>query len=77
MNKTYPCKDLMIAACILSKDIPLIETIKNDNFLTFIFDDYEKCREIENNWWNGTVTVIGPRYAESIKRLKNLLFTKL
>jgi hypothetical protein len=67
----------MIAASILSKDVPLLEATKQDRYLVFIFDDYRKCKELEELWWQGTLSVEAPKYAASIKRLKSLVYSKL
>ena len=75
-QNTYPTKDLMIAACILAKGIPLIDYTTNGEYLTFIFDNKELCDQIEKDWWAGTGIVVASKYAEAIKRLKNLVYSK-
>lgn len=67
----------MIAASILSKDVPLVDAQKQGDYLVFIFDDYTKCKKLEELWWKGTLSVEAPKYAASIKRLKSLVYSKL
>lgn len=77
ITNTFPTKDLMIAACIAASDITLIDYKREENYLTFIFDEQEKCKQIEREWFAGTLTINARRFASAIKDLKSLVFSKL
>lgn len=76
MNDTYQCKDLMLAAALLTCDVPLLGLESQGRYFTFVFDSPEKCRQIEQQWWAGKLMVSATKYAEAIKRLKNLVYSK-
>lgn len=76
---SYQSKDLMFSAAVLAEGIPLINAVTNseDGYLTFVFDDFERCSDLERKWWSGSLTVNATRYAEAIKRLKNLVYSEM
>lgn len=75
--KTFKTHDLNIATAIMSFNIPLVGRDKvNGKFLEFEFDNCERCVEIEKEWYMGTLEVNAVKYAESLKRLKNLIHSE-
>lgn len=76
MKNTYQCKDLMLAAALLACDVPLLGLESHGRYFTFVFTNLYQCKEIERKWWSGNLMVPATKYAESIKRLKNLIYSK-
>lgn len=76
MNNKYECKDLMLAAALLALDVPLVGLEPRDRYYNFVFDDYRRGKEIELMWWAGKLTVSATKYADSIKRLKSLIYSQ-
>jgi len=74
METTFECKDLMVTAALLSHGVALKGSRDNNRFVTFIFEDPKKCREIEKQWWQGTLKVTGPRFADAIKHCKSIIY---
>lgn len=73
-EKMFECKDLMIAAALLSCGVELGNTRNNGDFITFVFEDPKRCQEIERQWWQGTLKVIAPRFADAIKHCKSIIY---
>ncbi len=74
MEKTFECKDLMISAALLSRGVGLKDTKNTGGFVTFVFEDPKRCRKIEKQWWQGTLKVTAPRFADAIKRCKSIIY---
>jgi len=74
IEETYECHDLMIAAALLSRGITLRNTKNSGRFITFIFENPKECREIEEQWWRGTLEVTAPRFADAIKHCKAIIY---
>ena len=75
-KNTFRCKDLMISAAFIACDVPLLNLEYRGHFFDFIFDDPARCKDIERQWWLGNLRVYATKYAEAIKRLKNLVYAK-
>jgi len=75
-EELYRCKDLMRSAALLALGIPLSGLNSRGRFYDFLFEDPEKCRVIEQEWWRGTLQVNAVKYADSIKRLKNMVYAR-
>lgn len=76
-SQTYRSKDLMLSAALLAKGFPLMGTENEGTHVVFLFDDFSKAKDIEQEWWSGSLIVNALKYSESIKRLKNLVHAKL
>lgn len=74
---SYTTKDLQIASCIMSEDIPLVDWEKTEmGYVLFSFDDKERCEKIEKEWFAGTLIVNAKRYADSVRTLKSIVFRR-
>jgi len=76
-DKTYRSKDLMLSAALLATGLPLKDTENEGSHVVFLFDDFSRAENIEQEWWSGSLTVNAIKYSESIKRLKSLVHAKL
>lgn len=76
MKDHYQSKDLMLSAALLAKGIPLLDTKDSGGYLIFYFGESDECQKLERKWWSGELLVSAPRYAESLKRLKNLIYAR-
>ncbi len=78
VKDTYQSKDLMFSAALLAEGVPLFgaRTDDGNSFVTFVFDDRKKCDDIEKQWWAGKLKVNAQHYADSVKRLKNLIHSR-
>lgn len=81
MKKTieipYETHDLYLASYLLTVGIPMANASRkgphNSRTVTFEFGDPERCRTLSRAWLMGTDEhVQASKYAESVKRLKNL-----
>ncbi len=66
----------MLAAAFLARNVSLLGLEPHGRYFNFIFDDSEHRKEIEQQWWSGTLNVKAVKYADAIKRLKNLIYSK-
>lgn len=71
----YRTTDLFLGAALLSSGISFVKTEVGDNpnYLTFVFEEKEKCAALEKKWWSGLLFVSGLRFAEANKHLKRIL----
>lgn len=75
-NSNYESRDLMMTAAFISEGIPLLGTKTRDDYIVFVLGDAKGCQEMEQRWWSGQLTVIAHRYAEVIRHLKSLIYSK-
>ena len=71
----YRTTDIFFASALLSSGVSFIgtEVGDNPNYLTFVFDEEDRCKGLEKKWWSGLLFVSGLRYAEANKHLKRVL----
>ncbi len=75
-KELYRCKDLMRAAALLALGVPLSGLNSRGRFYDFLFEDSKRCESIEQSWWRGDLEVNAVKYADSVKRLKNMVFSR-
>ncbi|MBU1091886.1 hypothetical protein KKA27_03445 [Patescibacteria group bacterium] len=75
-SEEYYTKDLMFAGALLALGIPLIATRNTDDYLVFAFGTPKEAEQAEREWWAGTLFVNATKYAEAVKRLKNLVYSR-
>jgi len=76
MSDTYETKNLMFCAVCLSEGVPLLDTLVDGDYLTFVLGDYERCSKLEQKWWAGNLVVNATDYSAAIKRLKSLVHSQ-
>ena len=76
MQDHYQSKDLMLSAALLAKGVPLLDAKDSGGYLIFYFGEPDECQKIEREWWLGELLVSAPKYAEAIKRLKGLIYSR-
>ncbi len=76
-NQAYRTKDLSISAVLLIKKIKLVGTERLGGICWFIFTEKARCEDLSNQYLFGEVLVNAREYEEMIKRLKNIIFSKI
>lgn len=71
----FRTKDLAESAIIFLLGQQLIDIEKINGICWFIFDNYQKCKEISNNFWFGKCLVNAKDYYDTINKLKNRIFS--
>ncbi len=76
--KVYRTKDLYEAACLYALDCKLVEVASaTGKVFWFCFDSEDGVREASQKYWSGEVRVSAKKYADAIRTLKDLIFSKL
>ncbi|OGD95519.1 hypothetical protein A3F57_03235 [Candidatus Roizmanbacteria bacterium RIFCSPHIGHO2_12_FULL_36_11] len=76
MKNTFETKDLYLASLFYAKGIKLSDIRRDGRECFFIFNDQEKCNEIEKHYWSKEETVNAKEYTDAVKTLKGLLFIR-
>lgn len=65
-------RDLYLAAFLLVSNLLIveIEPDKSEDYLWFIIENYERCKELEKNYWDQKALVEPLVYINAIKTLK-------
>ena len=79
MSKPFKTRDIYLASLLYAqgKKYLSMEKAKDANgkeISFFIFEDYEKCTEIEKAYFNYQEMVIAKKFVDSFKTMKNVLF---
>lgn len=69
-------KDLSEAAAMLCKKVILLRLEQEQNFYWFVFQDKEFCEQLSNAYWTGELQVSAKVYADSLKSLKERVFSR-
>jgi hypothetical protein len=72
----YLTKDLQLAGFIYCKGVPLsdVQIDNSKKFAWFVFENQEKCRELEKVYWDKKGKVEVTSYLSSLNFLKQRLF---
>lgn len=73
--KHYKVKDLYCASFILAKGQELVRVDRVSGVCWFVFADSDQCERIANTFWSGKGMCYGLTYANSIKNLKDRIFS--
>lgn len=75
MNE-YKTKDIFEAAWIYSQEITLLELEENGDYFWFVFKNKDTCEKLSSDYW--TQKSIGniKQFVNSLKTLKDLIFSK-
>lgn len=74
-NSTYRTKELSESAALLTLGQKIIDVEKIDRICWFVFDDFDTCQKIVNQFWYDRCPVDAKTYYDSITRLKNRIFS--
>lgn len=77
MQDKYKTKDLGEAGALLCKAVVLLELRENGGVVWFIFSSPSMCKEISNKYFFGELLVNAREYNESLRILKNRIFSKV
>ena len=76
MENNYCTKDLSEAALLYVNHFKLLKLVKEKNFYWFVFADATKAEELSVLFWSREVRVNAKAYAEAIRCLKEMIFSK-
>ena len=69
-------KDLSEAAAILCNQVELLRLEKEQNFYWFVFRNKILCEQLSSAFWRGELQVSSKTYADSLKSLKERIFSR-
>jgi len=72
----YFCKDLMESSALLCTGAKLLRLEATSTFCWFVFADKKRCEELSNHYWSGDLQTSAKAYADSIRSLKDRLFSR-
>lgn len=76
MGKVYRTKDLAEASALILKKQPLIRIDREGNICWFVFNNYDVCLELSNQFFFGELLVNARELHEAMARLKNRIFAR-
>jgi Domain of unknown function (DUF5659) len=71
--KAFLTKDFYLAAFLVSKDIRMLDYVKEDVLTLFRFPDTEKLQQLVRDFYAGNTVVETMRYGMSLKALKSII----
>lgn len=74
-NDIYSTKDLPEASAIYCRGQKFLRLEKEDNHFLFLFQDAKTCQKLANAFLNRELTVDAKTYAESLRTLKDKIFS--
>lgn len=75
MKNQYRTKELSEAAALLTKGQQIVDIERQGRICWFIFNNKELCEDLANKFFFSDLSVNARDYFESVKRLKNRIFT--
>lgn len=72
----YFTKDLSEAAAILCSGAKLLRLEQEQNFYWFVLANKSLCEQLSNSYWTGELQVSAKSYADSLKSLKERVFSR-
>ena len=72
----YVTKDLSEAASLVCKGAKLLRLQQESDFFWFVFQNKSSCEELSNAYWNGELQVSAKSYSNTLKELKDRLFSR-
>ena len=71
--KAFLTKDFYLAAFLLSKDIRMLDYVKEDVLTLFRFPDTDKLQQLVRDFYAGNSVVETMKYGMSLKALKAII----
>ena len=72
----YQTKDLYESALLAACNLKLLRLVKETDFYWFVFENKTRAEELSSKFWQGEALVNAKAYAESIRGLKNRIFSR-
>lgn len=76
MQKIYKTKDLAEAAALILQKQKLVSIEREASICWFIFNSYDTCLELSNQFFFGELLVNAREFHEAMGRLKNRIFAR-
>lgn len=76
MDTRFKTRDLYESAALYSLNAVLITLEKEDRQYHFVFEDFQKCKELSDQYWRGSLRVNAKVYADAIRTLKDRIFAQ-
>ena len=70
---TYRVKDIGLAAALITAGQKLIEVLRESKICWFLFENGDKCAELDRKYWFGELLVNARSYKQSLDQLKNIV----
>src|ERR1039458_7001725 len=71
--KAFLTKDFYLAAFLVSKDIRMLDYVKEDELTLFRFPDTDKLQQLVRDFYAGNSVVETMKYGMSLKALKSII----
>jgi hypothetical protein len=71
---TYSTKDLYEAAYLYALDCQLLRLDKVGTSFFFVFQPFDKCEQLRNEYWSKSGLAVPKLYADAIRALKERIF---
>ena len=75
-NNEYKTKDLHEASFLYAKGKKLLRLEGGDREFWFVFEDLESCEILSNSYWSREATIVAKELIDSIRTLKDMIFSK-
>ena len=75
MNNTYKTKDIGLASALISIGQKLIEVSREGKICWFLFEDLDKCIDLDKKYWFGELLINAKTYKQSLDQLKSIVHT--
>lgn len=72
----YRTKDFGEASALYCESLELVRLDKGEGFYWFIFNNFGKCTELSSKYWMGELLVNAKKYKDSMRDLKERLFSR-
>lgn len=75
-DNIYKTKDIFEASWIYSRDIPLLWLEPDGKYFWFVFENKDLVEPIASQYWSQKATGNIKQFVNSLKTLKDLVFSK-
>ena len=76
MKNCFRTKDLAEASFLYASGKRLMESIRDDGKVWFLFQDKPSCEELVSSYWRKEASVNAKEFSDAIRTLKDLIFNK-
>lgn len=74
-EKIFSTKDLPLASLCYAKGERLLEVKREGRVCWFIFENQNKCSELQKKYFSKSIEVNAKEYSDAIRTLKDLVFS--
>jgi len=75
-NNSYKSKDIFESAWIYSQNIKLLNLEPDGKYSWFVFQDETLCKNLASDYWSQKATGNIKQFVNSLKTLKDLVFSR-